>query len=129
MIVAFERSAAGCRVHVVNLTVSRQIANVFCIPTGNGRGAHLWRKPRFSTFLSLVIAAPRVRLSLALFTAAFSPAKIVRGWAWVFNKFQKAISNDGHLHKQSLARVVFSLLRYVAPLLILVVMLNGVYVL
>lgn len=70
-------------------------------------------------FLSSNIILPAGGIFVALFV----------GWVWGVDKFQQAISNGGHLHNQKLARAVFSLLRYVSPLLILVVMLKGLNVL
>jgi NSS family neurotransmitter:Na+ symporter len=50
------------------------------------------------------------------------------GWVWGFDKFRQALSNNGQLHNQALARTVFFLLRYVSPLLILIVMLKGLHI-
>ena len=47
------------------------------------------------------------------------------GWAWGLDKFRKALTNHGQLHNDKLVHVVFFLLRYVSPLLILIVMLKG----
>lgn len=47
------------------------------------------------------------------------------GWVWGFGKLKQALSNHGQLGNEALARLVFFLLRYVSPLLILVVMLKG----
>lgn len=47
------------------------------------------------------------------------------GWVWGPAKFAQAIGNQGQLHNAALARLVFFLLRYVSPLLILLVMLKG----
>lgn len=47
------------------------------------------------------------------------------GWVWGFDKFRLALSNHGQLHNDKLARSVFFLLRYVSPLLILIVMLKA----
>jgi NSS family neurotransmitter:Na+ symporter len=47
------------------------------------------------------------------------------GWVWGRDNFQRALSNQGTLHNATVTRVVFFLLRYVSPLLILVVMLKG----
>ena len=58
---------------------------------------------------------PRPRSVIALFV----------GWVWGFARFSQAVSNNGRLQNEGLARVVFFLLRYVSPLLILAVMLKG----
>lgn len=50
------------------------------------------------------------------------------GWVWGFDKFRQALSNHGQLHNEKLVRAVFFLLRYVSPLLILIVMLKGLNV-
>ena len=47
------------------------------------------------------------------------------GWTWGADKLTQALSNHGALANQATARVVFFLLRYVSPLLILLVMLKG----
>jgi len=50
---------------------------------------------------------------------------LVVGWTWGADKFTHALSNHGALANEATARVVFSLLRYASPLLILLVMLRG----
>ena len=50
------------------------------------------------------------------------------GWFWGLDKFRQALGNQGQLHNEALARAVFFLLRYVSPLLILIVMLKGLNV-
>ena len=50
------------------------------------------------------------------------------GWVWGVDKFSRSLTNQGQLHNQKLAQVVFFLLRYVSPALILVVMLKGLKV-
>lgn len=47
------------------------------------------------------------------------------GWVWGIDKFSHAISNQNLLKNQVVARLTFFLLRYVSPLLILLVMLKG----
>lgn len=47
------------------------------------------------------------------------------GWVWGLDKFRLTLSNHGQLTNDKLARSVFFLLRYVSPLLILIVMLKG----
>jgi len=49
----------------------------------------------------------------------------VIGWVWGIDNFRSAVSNRGQLHNRSLSQGVFFLLRYVSPLLILLVMLKG----
>src|SRR5471032_3116604 len=47
------------------------------------------------------------------------------GWVWGIDKFALALSNNGALTNTKTSRAVFFLLRYVSPLLILLVMLKG----
>ncbi len=66
-------------------------------------------------FVSSNIILPVGGIFIALFV----------GWVWGLEKFRRALSNHGQLSNEKLARVVFFLLRYVSPLLILVVMIKG----
>jgi NSS family neurotransmitter:Na+ symporter len=66
-------------------------------------------------FVSSNVLLPLGGISLALFV----------GWAWGADKFTQALSNHGALANGVTARMVFFLLRYVSPLLILLVMLKG----
>ena len=50
------------------------------------------------------------------------------GWVWGIDNFRAALSNRGQLRNDRLSRAVFFLLRYVSPLLILLVMLKGLKV-
>lgn len=47
------------------------------------------------------------------------------GWVWGRDAFTRAVSNQGALENTALASALVVLLRYVSPVLILVVMLNG----
>ena len=47
------------------------------------------------------------------------------GWVWGPQKLEQALSNQGTLANAGLIRVLFLLLRYVSPVLILLVMLKG----
>ncbi|HUH61079.1 MAG TPA: sodium-dependent transporter [Candidimonas sp.] len=47
------------------------------------------------------------------------------GWRWGLENFREAISNNGRLSNRTLAGVLVFLLRYVSPVLILLVMLNA----
>src|SRR5690606_6349985 len=47
------------------------------------------------------------------------------GWRWGWPEFCKAISNNGELDNHRLARAVFVLLKYITPILILIVMASG----
>ena len=47
------------------------------------------------------------------------------GWRWGWPAFSAALSNEGQLRNQRLARVIFTLLKYVTPLLVILVMAQG----
>ncbi|PTU64671.1 transporter [Chromobacterium sp. Panama] len=47
------------------------------------------------------------------------------GWMWGFEQLKQALSNQGALKNEGLLKALFFVLRYVSPLLILVVMLKG----
>lgn len=66
-------------------------------------------------FLSSNLLLPAGGILIALFT----------GWVWGRNRFSAALSNDGALDNGRLAAVLVALLRYVSPILILIVMLQG----
>ncbi|MTV42009.1 sodium-dependent transporter [Duganella radicis] len=66
-------------------------------------------------FASSNVLLPLGGILLALFV----------GWVWGRDNFQRALSNQGALHNAAVTGAVFFLLRYVSPLLILVVMLKG----
>ena len=66
-------------------------------------------------FVSSNILLPAGGIFIALFV----------GWVWGIDKFKRALTNHGQLHNEKLVNAVFFLLRYVSPLLILVVMLKG----
>lgn len=66
-------------------------------------------------FVSSNLILPAGGIFIALFV----------GWAWGIENFRKALANHGQLHNEKTARAVFFLLRYVSPLLILIVMLKG----
>lgn len=68
-------------------------------------------------FVSSNILLPIGGIFIALFV----------GWVWGFDKFRPSLTNQGQLGNQKLASVVFLLLRYVSPLLILIVMLKGLH--
>lgn len=47
------------------------------------------------------------------------------GWIWGNKRFDDALSNQGQLHNRGLLNIIFTVLRWVSPVLILVVMLKG----
>ncbi|MGK5026779.1 sodium-dependent transporter [Janthinobacterium sp. RB2R34] len=69
-------------------------------------------------FVSSNIFLPIGGIAIALFA----------GWAWGKDNFRQAISNQGRLHNGALANVLLFLLRYISPVLILLVMLKGLQV-
>ncbi len=66
-------------------------------------------------FVSSNILLPAGGIFIALFV----------GWVWGIDNFRKAVTNQGMLANETTARIVFFLLRYVTPVLVLVVMLKG----
>ncbi|TEA74219.1 sodium-dependent transporter [Allopusillimonas ginsengisoli] len=66
-------------------------------------------------FLSSNIVLPVGGIFIALFV----------GWVWGRNNFRAALSNDGLLANQQLANAIFILLRYISPILILLIMGKG----
>jgi len=47
------------------------------------------------------------------------------GWVWGFDKVKRALSNDGKLNNSRAITVFFTLVKYVTPLLVLLVLLDG----
>ncbi|HLU79284.1 MAG TPA: sodium-dependent transporter [Burkholderiaceae bacterium] len=66
-------------------------------------------------FLSSNVLLPLGGILIALFT----------GWVWGRDAFSRAVSNEGSLDNRRLAGGLVLILRYVSPLLIFIVMLNG----
>ncbi|MEN6410250.1 MAG: sodium-dependent transporter [Anaerolineaceae bacterium] len=66
-------------------------------------------------FVSSNILQPVGGLFLAIFV----------GWAWGRKNFQAALSNDGALANQRITNVIFFILRFITPVLVLIVLLNG----
>jgi NSS family neurotransmitter:Na+ symporter len=66
-------------------------------------------------FVSSNIILPVGGIFIALFV----------GWGWGLDKFSRSLTNHGELRNRHLAQVVFLLLRYVSPALVLIVMLKG----
>ncbi|HYD97274.1 MAG TPA: sodium-dependent transporter [Noviherbaspirillum sp.] len=66
-------------------------------------------------FVSSNLLLPAGGIFIALFV----------GWVWGLDSFRQALSNEGRLRNDRLAYMVYFLLRFVSPLLILVVMLKG----
>lgn len=66
-------------------------------------------------FVSSNILLPVGGLFLAIFV----------GWVWGRKKFQAALSNDGTLANQRITNIIFFILRFITPVLVLIVLLNG----
>src|SRR5690606_9005896 len=66
-------------------------------------------------FVSSNLLLPMGGILIALFT----------GWVWGRDRFTRALSNDGALGNARLASLLVILLKYVSPVLILIVMLQG----
>jgi neurotransmitter:Na+ symporter, NSS family len=66
-------------------------------------------------FVSSNIILPVGGIAIALFV----------GWVWGIDKLTRSLTNHGQLHNEKVAYAVFFLLRFVSPLLILIVMLKG----
>lgn len=66
-------------------------------------------------FLSSNVILPAGGILVALFV----------GWVWGFGNLRNALTNHGQLQNTHIVKLVFNLLRYVTPLLILLVMLKG----
>lgn len=66
-------------------------------------------------FLSSNVALPLGGLAISIFA----------GWFWGKEKFLKAITNNGTLNNQKFANTLFFLVRYISPVLLLIVLLNG----
>ncbi|CUA84575.1 MULTISPECIES: sodium-dependent transporter [Gulbenkiania] len=47
------------------------------------------------------------------------------GWVWGYDRLRDTLSNGGVLHNEGVLRVLFFVIRFISPVLILVVMLNG----
>ena len=47
------------------------------------------------------------------------------GWFWGYDKFRQVLTNRGTLKNDKLVRAIFLLIKFITPLLVLVVLLNG----
>lgn len=50
------------------------------------------------------------------------------GWVWGWPKFKAALTNEGKIQNEGLLRVVFTILKFVTPLLVAVILLAGLNV-
>ncbi|NMB89070.1 MAG: sodium-dependent transporter, partial [Chloroflexi bacterium] len=50
---------------------------------------------------------------------------IFTGWVWGPSRFQEALSNQGQIHNYWVIRPLFFIVRYIAPLLVVLVLLKG----
>lgn len=69
-------------------------------------------------FLSSNVLMPLGGLLIALYV----------GWVWGWKEVRAALSNDGRLKNEQLATLFFGIVRFVSPVLILVIMLKGLKV-
>jgi NSS family neurotransmitter:Na+ symporter len=51
---------------------------------------------------------------------------IFAGWFWGYPRMQAALSNEGKLHNQVLVRFTFNVVRFVTPVLVVIVLLRGI---
>jgi len=47
------------------------------------------------------------------------------GWVWGWPKFKETLSNEGKLKNEGLLKVIFNILRFVSPVLVLLILLTG----
>jgi NSS family neurotransmitter:Na+ symporter len=78
-------------------------------------------KPFGMTFFDLFdFASSKLLLPVGgLFLAIFA------GWVYGYPRFKEALSNQGTLRNNSVTRVTFLLLRFVTPILVIVILLRG----
>jgi NSS family neurotransmitter:Na+ symporter len=50
---------------------------------------------------------------------------IFAGWVWKYPKVKEALTNNGTINNEKLVRVIFLVLSFVTPLLVLIILLNG----
>ena len=50
---------------------------------------------------------------------------VLVGWAWGFAEIRRALSNEGALRNERLARIFYGVVKFVTPVLVLIVLLNG----
>jgi NSS family neurotransmitter:Na+ symporter len=50
------------------------------------------------------------------------------GWVWGWPKFKEALTNEGTLKNERLVKAIFNILKFVTPVLVLVVLLAGLNV-
>ncbi|HMM28601.1 MAG TPA: sodium-dependent transporter [Aggregatilineaceae bacterium] len=51
------------------------------------------------------------------------------GWVWGFDNVKRALSNDGALNNQGIVALFFTVVKYITPLLVLLVLLDGLNIL
>jgi NSS family neurotransmitter:Na+ symporter len=47
------------------------------------------------------------------------------GWVWGWPKFKSALTNENTIKNEMLLKVVFNILRFVSPLLVILILLTG----
>jgi NSS family neurotransmitter:Na+ symporter len=66
-------------------------------------------------YLSSNILLPLGGLLIAIFTA----------WVWGWPRFKAALSNDGALANEGVLKIVYSILKYISPVLVALILLTG----
>ena len=66
-------------------------------------------------YVSSNILLPLGGLLIAIFTA----------WVWGWPRFKAALSNDGALANEGVLKIVFSILKYISPVLVALILLTG----
>ncbi|MTD33831.1 sodium-dependent transporter [Paludibacterium denitrificans] len=109
------------RATVINLLVLALIGSGCALSNSTLSGFTLFGKTLFDLFdfLTSNILLPLGGIFICLFV----------GYVWGLARLKQALSNEGALENGRLVRVLFVLVRFVSPLLILVVMLRGLGVL
>jgi NSS family neurotransmitter:Na+ symporter len=72
----------------------------------------------FLDFITSKILLPLVGMFICIFV----------GWVWGYPNLKAALSNEGELNNGLISAILFFILRFISPILILVVMLKGLNV-
>jgi len=102
---------------VLNLVLLALIGATCALSNSSLSGFKLFGMTMFDLFdfLTSNILLPLGGIFLSLFV----------GWVWGLDRLKAALSNEGRLQNEGLVKLLFVVLRFVSPLLILVVMLKG----
>jgi NSS family neurotransmitter:Na+ symporter len=69
----------------------------------------------FYDFTTSNILLPLGGLLMAIFTA----------WIWGWNKYKDTVSNDGTIANASFARIIFTIMKFITPILVAIILLTG----